>query len=44
MKAILPPTQSNKENIDNESIEGMIKLLQEYEKICLDKQDFSSAD
>ena len=30
--------------MDNESLEDMISLLQEYEKMCLQKQDFSSAD
>jgi hypothetical protein len=35
---------SIKEQIDNGSIEDMITLLKEYEKVCLDKQDFSSAD
>lgn len=36
--------QDIKEHIDNQSIEDMISLLKEYEKVCLDKQDFSSAD
>ena len=35
---------SIREQIDNGSIEDMITLLKEYEKVCLDKQDFSSAD
>ena len=34
----------NKENIDNASIQDMIELLKEYEKMCLDRNDFSSAD
>ena len=35
---------NDKENIDNASIQDMISLLKEYEKMCLDRQDFSSAD
>lgn len=36
--------QSNKENIDQAGIHDMIALLREYEKLCLDKNDFGSAD
>lgn len=31
-------------NLDNASLQDMIELLKEYEKVCLEKQDFSSAD
>ena len=31
-------------NLDNASLQDMIQLLKEYEKVCLEKQDFSSAD
>ena len=31
-------------NLDNASLQDMIELLKEYEKVCLEKQDFSSAE
>ena len=36
--------EKDKENIGNAEIQDMISLLREYERMCLDKQDFSSAD
>lgn len=35
---------SQHNNIDNASIHDMISLLKEYEKMCLDKYDFPSAE
>ena len=32
------------QNIDNASIQDMIQLLKEYEKMCVDKYDFASAE
>ena len=37
-------TELSKDTIDTASIQDMIDLLREYEKMCLDKNDFSSAD
>jgi hypothetical protein len=34
---------TNQNNIDVHNIAGMITLLKDYERMCLDKQDFSSA-
>lgn len=36
--------QGQRDDIDGSSIQDMIQLLQDYEKMCLDKNDFSSAD
>lgn len=40
----LQEVQQPSQNIDNASIHDMIQLLKEYEKMCLDKYDFASAE